>query len=243
MWPPSGFALAGVLVCGLRVWPAIFVAAFAAALPAGFADAEAADLVLIPLALRRAARSRRSSAAISSTSGPRAAGPSIRRRAFANLRWSCLGPSALIGALVNAGSLYLAADAQLDSLLASGAVRWLRELAGALVVAPAVVLWAVGSFRPFDPDKVLSSSVGIVAATLVGLIAFSPLFEHSAVPDRADISGAAAVAVVRACRRGTRYRDRRAHLIVLCGLGSVSGRRPVRAGELPMTRSCCWPCS
>src|SRR5262249_42104861 len=49
VWPSSGLALAGVLVCGLRVWPAIFVAAFAAALPAGFADAEAADSVLLPL--------------------------------------------------------------------------------------------------------------------------------------------------------------------------------------------------
>src|SRR5205085_3427816 len=29
VWPASGVALAGVLVCGLRVWPAILVAAFA----------------------------------------------------------------------------------------------------------------------------------------------------------------------------------------------------------------------
>jgi len=43
VWPASGVALAGVLVCGLRVWPAILVAAFAAALPAGFPDAGAAD--------------------------------------------------------------------------------------------------------------------------------------------------------------------------------------------------------
>ena len=181
MWPPSGFALAGVLVCGLRVWPAIFVAAFAAALPAGFADAEAADSVLLPFG-----------AAAGSTLEALVGGYLINIwaqgcRAFDTpagvLKFALvvLGPSALIGALVNAGSLYLAADAQLDSLLASGAVRWLRESAGALVVAPAVVLWAVGSFRPFDPDKVLSSSVGIVAATLVGLIAFSPFFEHSAV--------------------------------------------------------------
>src|SRR5262249_19296121 len=91
-----------------------------------------------------------------------------------------LGARTLIGALVGAGRLYLARPAELDNLIASGIGWWLRDAAGALVVAPAIVLWAIGSFRGFDPDKVLSSSVAIVAAILVGLIAFSPLFEQSA---------------------------------------------------------------
>jgi PAS domain S-box-containing protein len=180
VWPASGVALAGVLVCGLRVWPAILVAAFAAALPADLPDAGVADSILPALG-----------AAAGSTLEALVGGYLINVwaqgcRAFDTpagvLKFALvvLGPSALIGALVNAGSLYLAADAQVESLLASGAVRWLRDAAGALVVAPAVVLWAVGSFRPFNPDKVLSASVGIVAATLVGLIAFSPLFEHGA---------------------------------------------------------------
>ena len=46
IWPPAGFALAAVLVCGLRVWPAIFAAAFAAGPPAEIPDANAADWVL-----------------------------------------------------------------------------------------------------------------------------------------------------------------------------------------------------
>ena len=29
VWPPSGLALAGILLCGYRVWPAIVVASFA----------------------------------------------------------------------------------------------------------------------------------------------------------------------------------------------------------------------
>src|SRR5439155_775465 len=86
IWPPAGLALAAVLLRGVRVWPAVFAAAFATGLPAG-----------------------------------------------------------------------------------------------TLLVAPAIVLWALADYRGFDSDKVLSSIVGIIATSLVGLVAFSPLFEDSAV--------------------------------------------------------------
>ena len=180
VWPPSGLALAAVLVCGLRVWPAILAAAFASGMLTSAADPATADSVLPALG-----------AAASSTLEAITGGYLLNiwsqgRRTFdtpagvVKFALVVLGPSALIGALVRAGSLYLAGHVELDNLIASGIGWWLRDAAGALVVAPAIVLWAIGSFRGFDPGKVLSSSVAIVAVILVGLIAFSPLFEQSA---------------------------------------------------------------
>ena len=101
------------------------------------------------------------------------------------------------------GACTLPQSRRLDSLLASGAVAGFATSAGALVVAPVVVLWAVGGFRPFDPDKVLSSERRHRRGDAVGLIAFSPLFEQSAARTALAFLAAAAVAVVARLPAGT----------------------------------------
>ena len=113
-------------------------------------------------------------------SGRRAAPPSIRRPAPAKFALVGLGPASLIGAAVGVGSLYLAGYADAANAAALAVTWWLRDAAGILVVAPVVVLWALTTFRRFNLDKVLASAIALVAATLVGLVAFSPLVEQSA---------------------------------------------------------------
>src|SRR5262249_4267774 len=90
-----------------------------------------------------------------------------------------LGPSAVISASRRPGSPYPAGDLDRGDFIAIGATWWLRDAAGALVITPVVVLWAIEDFRGFNLDKVLASGATIVAATAVGLIAFSPLIEQS----------------------------------------------------------------
>ena len=36
VWPPSGLALAAMLLCGYRVWPGVVIASFALNVPTGF---------------------------------------------------------------------------------------------------------------------------------------------------------------------------------------------------------------
>ena len=181
IWPSAGLALAAVLLRGLRVWPGVFAAAFAAALPSGIADAMSADSILPAL-----------SNAAGSTLEAVVGGYLLRLwsqggRTFntpagvAKFALVALGPASMLGALVAAGTSYLAGQAEWENLIPLGTVWWLRDAAGALVLAPAVVLCALGDYRGFDSDKVLSSILGIIAASLVGLVAFSPLFEDSAV--------------------------------------------------------------
>src|SRR5262249_48234802 len=113
-----------------------------------------------------------------------------------------------------------------------GGTWWLRDAAGALVITPGVVLWAIEDFRGFNLDKVLASGATIVAATAVGLIAFSPLIEQSV--DRSALGVLAAVpllwAALRCGGRGAGSAAR-AHSLVLCGLGHVGSRRAVRGRD------------
>src|SRR5262249_60478744 len=75
--------------------------------------------------------------------------------------------------------LYRAGAVDGGKFIGISATGWLRDAAGALVITPVVVLWAIEDFRGFNVDKVLACGATIVAATAVGLIAFSPLIEQS----------------------------------------------------------------
>jgi len=180
IWPPAGLALAAVLLRGVRVWPAVFAAAFATGLPAGIADAISADSILPPFG--NAAASTLEAVIGGYLLHLWSGGGRTFHTPAGVAKFALIGlTSSMLGALVAAGTSYLIGQPEWDKLIPLGTVWWLRDAAGTLVIAPAVVLWALGNGRDFDSDKVLSSILGIIATTLVGLVAFSPLFEDSAV--------------------------------------------------------------
>ena len=181
IWMPAGFALAAVLLFGIRVWPAICVAAIAVGPPTDVADAAVANSTLMSSAI-----------AIGNTLQAVVGGYLINiwshgRGTFdtptGTVKFALvgLGPGSLIGAAIGIGSLYLAGYVNDGANVAALAVVWwLRDAAGILVITPVVVLWAQTNLRTFNLDKVLASGGAFVAATLVGLLAFSPLGDQSA---------------------------------------------------------------
>src|SRR6266699_1471846 len=179
IWPPTGLALAAILLRGLRVWPAIFAAAFAVGVPTDITDVTAADSFLPSVGV---AAGNTLEAIIGGylitvwSQGRKTFDTPAGVTEFALVG---IGPSTMIGAIVGTGSLYFAGDVDWGNLIAIGARWWLRDAAGALVITPAVVLWAIADFRAFNLDKVLASGATIVVASAVGLIAFSPLIEQS----------------------------------------------------------------
>jgi PAS domain S-box-containing protein len=175
IWLPTGLALAAVLLRGIRVWPAIFAAAFAAGAPTDLADATAADSMLASFAIAAGY------AAEAIVGGYLVNARSHGRRTFdtpagvAKFALIGLGPSAMLGAAIGVGGLYLAGHADGATLLPVSVIWWLRDAAGALVFAPAVVLWAAGGVRSFNLQTLLASAAALLAAALVGFVAFGPL--------------------------------------------------------------------
>jgi signal transduction histidine kinase len=160
VWPATGFALAILLLRGYRVWPAIFVGAF---------------LV--------------SSAGSIFTSAAIASGNSLEAvvSAFLINRWSgglrtFTTPAGIVKfALISTAATAISPVIGVSSLSFGGYAEWagfghnftlwwLGDLAGALVVAPVLVLWAD------DPRTPASETIAIfVVAASIGLIAFSPI--------------------------------------------------------------------
>src|SRR5207245_8252203 len=99
-------------------------------------------------------------------------------------------------------------------------------------LAPSAALWAIGSFRAFDVDSALSSSLAIVAAILVGLIAFSPLFEQSAL--RSALAFLAALPLLWAALRCGERDTATAVLILSCfaAWGTLAGGGPFASASV-----------
>ena len=166
VWPATGFALAILLLRGYRVWPAIFVGAFLANV---------------------------SSAGSIYTSAAIAIGNSLEGVVSALLinRWSggvrtFTTPAGIVKfALISTAATVISPAIGVSSLCFGGYAEWagfgpifmtwwLGDLAGALVVAPVLVLWAVDPLTSAHASETIA--IFVVAAS-IGLIAFSPIIE------------------------------------------------------------------
>lgn len=179
--PGPGFALAAILLRGLRVWPAIFTAALAVHLSTAVSDMSPADAIaLVSIATGDTIAAALGGYLISVWSGGCETFETPARVAkFVTIG---LGPGAMLGATVAVGVTCLIGSSCEDSLFV-WITQWLRSASGILVVTPAIVLWAIEDRRAFDYNKTSFSTrwgfpaAAILATGVFGFIGFSPLLE------------------------------------------------------------------
>ena len=174
IWPATGFALASVLVWGYRVGPAVLVASFAANVTnvgsiyaaTGIALGNTLEALVAAWLINVWCDGRETFA---TTTG------------VAKFALVCVS-STTLSATVGIASLIFSGDAP-TAFAMTWMTWWLGDLAGALVIAPFVILWAAGDLHSFERTQ--WGEVGtIVAATIaVGIIAFSPLFDQTSYRD------------------------------------------------------------
>ena len=172
IWPPTGLALAAVLLLGYRISPAIFLAAFLAnATTAGsiytsaaIAAGNTAEAVIGSWLLNRWSDGRKT---FDTPAG-------VAR--FALLAFA----PTMISATVGVGSLSLAGFADWAKFSSIWLTWWMGDLAGALVVAPVIVLWSDSIARKVRPQYWSEAVAIFIASIAVGVVAFSPLLEQTA---------------------------------------------------------------
>lgn len=164
VWPPTGIALAALVVLGLRAWPAVAAGALLANLvtplplptAAGIALGNTLEAVLGAWLLRRRCGNR----------------PDLESTAAVRTLVLLAAP---LGALVSAGigvtSLVLGGRIAAPGWPAAVAVWWTGDLLGALVVAPLLLAW-FASPRRHDARGIIEITLlclGTVAASELGL--------------------------------------------------------------------------
>jgi signal transduction histidine kinase len=219
IWPPTGLALAVVMLRGYRVWPAIFLAAW-------LANATTAGSVytVSAIALGNTLESLVGGWLISRWShGPRTFDTPAGVARFALIALLAATP---ISATFGVGSLALAASADPVRIASTWLTWWLGDLAGALVITPAIVLWARSGFPSGPRRQLLESGAVIAAAAAVGLLAFSPLIEQT--PNRDPLGFLAVLPLMWAALR-CGQRDTATVALLLSGFaiwGAMAGEGP-----------------
>ena len=167
VWPPTGLAIAAVLLLGYRIAPAVFAGAFLAnATTAGnlatsfaIAGGNTLECVLAAYLITRwsdGVRTFETPAAITK---------------FTLIALCATAVSASIGV----SSLSLAGFAPWSEFRSIWITWWLGDLAGAVLFAPLVVLWARSFSRSGSRDERRESLAAFAAAIVVAVVAFSPL--------------------------------------------------------------------
>ena len=163
VWPPSGLALAALLIFGRRLWPGILLGAFAANLltgaPAlvalGIAAGNTLEAVLAVYALRRIPGFEVSLGRV--------------RDAVALIVFAAV-LSTMVAATIGVTSLYFAGIVSSPRYAETWRAWWLGDLSGALLVAPVLLVWASPPRQLGSPTRLLEASalgVLVIAASML----------------------------------------------------------------------------
>src|SRR5215475_5830440 len=219
VWPPTGFALAMVLLLGQRVWPAVFAGAL-------IANATTAGSLVTSLAI---ATGNTLEAAVGGMlierwcAGTQTFATSGRVAKFALIS---IGPAAIISATIGVSSLWVGGFIGPGQFSLVWMTWWMGDFASALLLTPVIVLWATQGSWPTQRNDLLETMLLVMVASAVGLVVFCP--PESVVAGKASLSFLAMAPLLWAgLRRGPRDTATVALLLVCFAVwGTAAGNSP-----------------
>jgi signal transduction histidine kinase/integral membrane sensor domain MASE1/CheY-like chemotaxis protein len=219
IWPPTGFALAAMVLWGYRTWPAIFLGAMIANATAAGSIGTAISIAtgntleaLVGAVLINVWCNGRDTFSTSTT--------------VARFAVICAVLATPISATIGITSLAIAGYAEWANSTNIWLTWWLGDMVSALVVTPAVILWALSDARAFRGTELIKSAAVIVLTVVVGVIVFTP-YVHIVATEGVLSFLAVLPLLWAALRRGPR--DTAVTSLILAGFsiwGTFSGAGP-----------------
>jgi PAS domain S-box-containing protein len=165
VWPPTGIAIAALLILGRRLWPAILIGAFLANLWTG---------VSVPVALGIAGGNTLEAVAASYllTYRTHADYFSSIRNVLKFILFAVV-VSPMISATIGNFSLCLGGEAQWAGFGRLWLTWWLGDGFGALIVAPFLLAWHLNWKRRASSTAVIEAAVLLTGLFLVSIVAFA----------------------------------------------------------------------
>ncbi len=168
VWPPTGIALAAFLLLGRSVWPAIFFGAFLVNVTTAGSPATSLGIAVGNTleGLAGAELVRRFAGGAAAFDRP---GDVFRFFALAGLTATAISPTIGVTSLCLGG---FASWSEYENLWLTW---WLGDTGGAVVVAPALVLWAKRPWPRWTRPQRLEAAGLLATLAAVGVIAFGGL--------------------------------------------------------------------
>src|SRR5690242_4131156 len=180
LWPPTGFALALVLLGGYRIWPAILAGPLSLYLISDRSPLECGSVafatVLAALAgtwlIVRYSNGRET---FDTPSG------------VAKFTIIAFAPTAMIGSSIVLAGLIVAETLDHSDALATWSTLWLADAAATVVIAPVLVLWAMTFFGKSSKRSLLETVAISILATIIGIIAYTPLIGSNLISEHLNV--------------------------------------------------------
>ena len=160
IWPPSGIALAALLLWGYRVWPGIFLGAFlvnittqvTVATTVAIASGNTLEALLGAWLVNHFAN-----------------GPKVFERAKSTFKFVLLAGliSTTVSATFGVTSLTLGGFAQGDRLAAIWLTWWLGDIVGCLLIAPLLIISLTQPYPELKPRRILEAA-GLLLTHSIG---------------------------------------------------------------------------
>ena len=168
LWPPTGLALALVLLRGYRIWPTILVGAL---YPYLMADRSLLEFGSVGIGTLLAAfagtwligRWSNGSRTFDTPSG------------VAKFAVISFVPVTIISSGTVLAGLILANRVSVSDSVATWPTWWLADAAATLLIAPVVVLWAITPLRNSSKWSLLELVAVALLVSVIGIVAYSPL--------------------------------------------------------------------
>ncbi len=219
VWPPTGIALAALLLLGYRVSPGVFIGAFAANVWNG-----AAPLVALGIGVGNTLEAIVGVYALRRIVGFR---PSLDRlRDVIGLILLAAGLSTMVSATIGVSSLYASGIVSAEQMGKAWRAWWLGDLIADLVVAPVLLVWATTPRLRMTSQRMLEAAALVASVVAVNLF----IFRGSASSDTAALRSPYVVfpsLMWAAVRFGQRGAVSMAFLTAVMAVwGTASGRGP-----------------
>jgi signal transduction histidine kinase len=165
VWPPTGIALAALLIFGYRVWPGVFIGACLVNALTG-----APLLVALGIGVGNTLEAIVGAYALRRVPGFR---PSLDRvRDVVALIVLAAGLSTMVSATIGVSSLYSGGIVTVRGAETAWRAWWLGDLIADLVVAPLILVWATHPRIRVTPRRALEAAALVVSVLAVSVFIF-----------------------------------------------------------------------
>ncbi|MFZ0149407.1 MAG: MASE1 domain-containing protein [Xanthobacteraceae bacterium] len=169
LWPPTGMALAIILLRGYRIWPAVLIGSFSAiAITTGVLTAQGPSIAI--------------GTTLAAVAGARVINYwSYGTKTFftplgiARFVLIAFVPTAMLSTAGAIPGQLFNTELDFNALAVTTAIWWLTDAVGSVIIAPVIVLWATTPLRASAKLDLAETAGIILAAATVGAIAFLPV--------------------------------------------------------------------
>ena len=225
VWPPTGFAIAALLLLGWRYWPAILAAAF-------LANAT----THIPLLAAAAIGCGNAGEALIGAYLMRGRARLDEPGAVRDLDFFAAPGAALASAVTGVAALAATGALPAGGFLPAFGLWWAGDVVGALTVVPLILSWATPS-PTFAGRRTLLELVSLaVGSVLLSLLLLGRLFPHSFLPPSSYPYLLFPLVIAAAVRAGPRGAALATLVVALVAVGGAAqGGGPFALRTLPST--------